>query len=173
MNGFLLTIIILLLIQALIGAFMPVYSCLDRYTDYSVGVATVLALIMMLLNGTFMSTRYVVIVKFGLGVLILGVCFKMLHLTGADQMLSFACLLFFLAYGIHFSKKRPKMLLDYFKFLTMMSFLLSAVLEMFNAVSEEITDVIDLVGFGLFWITFLLFLLIERKRLWAKKVSTP
>ncbi len=173
MNKFLLAIITMVLIQALIGAFTPVYSCLDRYTDYSVSVATVLALLMMLINGTFTSTRYIVIVKFGLGVLILGICFKILHLTGADQMLSFAFLFFFLAYGIHFSKKRPRMLLDYFKFLTMMSFLLSTVLGMFNVGTEETTDVLDLVGIGLFWITFVLFLILEKRKLWAKKISTP
>jgi hypothetical protein len=44
---------------------------------------------------------------------------------------------------------------------------------MFNVETEEITDVLDLVGIGLFWITFVLFLILEKRKLWAKKVSTP
>jgi hypothetical protein len=173
LNKFLTTAIALLVIQGVLTQFYPQYSCMIAYTDHSWTIATILALIMMLLNGTVMSTRYFSFAKAGLAILVLGVCFKIMHLSGAEEILALAFLMLFLSYGIHFITKHPKNPLDVFKLLTMLSFLIPTSLQMFHFLSYETKMALETVGFALFWFTFLLFLGTKRKNLWAKKVSTP
>jgi hypothetical protein len=164
---------LLIVIQAFIGVFIAPHSCFTRYTAYSMGIVIPLALLMMLINGAFMSTRYFAIVKVGFGVLVLGVLFKILHLTGADQILAIGFLITAFAYGLHFVMKRPKTLLDYSKFLTMMCFVIPALLDMVGVISEQIKEVFEFAGQALLLLTFVLFLILERKKIWAKNVSTP
>jgi len=173
LNKFLAAAIALLVIQGIIIELIPRYSCIMRYADHSLVFATALVPVMMLSNGTFMASRYFSFAKVGFGVLVLGVCFKVLHLTGADQILVLAPSLVFLSYGIHFIMKRPKAPLDFLKFATMLSFLIPIPLLFFNAVSERTATVLEILGVVLLWCTFLLFLLTERKKLWAKRISTP
>jgi hypothetical protein len=94
-------------------------------------------------------------------------------LTGADQILALAVLLLALSYGIHFTLKRPKTLLDFSKFLTMLAFVVPIPLVLFHITSGYVKPEIEFARFLMVWVTFLLFLIVERKKLWAKKVSTP
>lgn len=128
---------------------------------------------MMLLNGTFMGTPYFSFAKIGLGVLALGVCFKILHLTGADQILMLAPLIIFLSYGIHVIMKRTKTLVDFLKFATMLGFLIPFPLRFFNVASAWNDALFEIGVAVLLWGTFLVFLIVERKKLWAKRVSPP
>jgi hypothetical protein len=171
LNKLLIAAIGLLIIHAFLIELIPQYTCIIRYTDHSGWFATVLMLVMMLLNGTFMNTRYFSFAKFGLGVLVLGALFKILHLTGADQVLAFAFLILCLSYVIHFIQKRPKKLVDYFKCLTMLSFAIPIPLMIFSRIDELRSDV-EFLRFALLWITFILFVVFERKKLWAKNAST-
>jgi hypothetical protein len=173
LNKFLAAAIALLVIQGILVEFAPPYSCTMRYADHSWFLAMALALIMMLLNWSFMESRYFSFAKVGLGVLVLGVFFNVLHLTGADQILALAILLLSLSYGIHFMLKRPKTLLDFFKFLTMLAFVVPIPLVLFHITSGYVKPEIEFSRFLTVWATFLLFLIVERKKLWAKNVSTP
>lgn len=172
MNKILMAAIVFLIIQAFLVELIPQSFCIMRHSDNSGWFATVLMLIMMLLNGTFMNTRYFSFAKVGLGVLVLGILFKILHLTGADQILAFAFLILSLSYGIHFIQKHPKTLVDYFKCLTMLSFAIPIPLMIFHRMDELGPDA-EFLRFALLWITFILFVLSERKKLWAKNASTP
>jgi hypothetical protein len=174
LNKFLITAIALLVIQGILVEFTPRYSCISFSRDHSWYFSTALVLIMMLLNGTFMNTRYFYVAKVGLGILVLGILFKVMHLTGADQILAFSVLVLFLSYGIHFVLKRPKTLLDFFKVLTMLSFVVPIPLILFHITPGYYIDPgVEILRFGMLWATFLLFLMVERKKLWAKRISTP
>jgi hypothetical protein len=80
MNRFLLGVIALLLILALIGHYTSLNTTLTIYRSELVIVAENVGIIMMLVNGTFISTRLFKVALFILGLIVLGFLFKIMHI---------------------------------------------------------------------------------------------
>lgn len=171
-NKILLAIVIVFLVCALIDRLLP--SSIE-FTFENVlfpSLALYTGLLIMLINGTFVNRRYSTIARIAIAAYMLGIVFKIMHLSGADQILITSFALLIVLYSIHFVAKHPKNVLDYLKMLTVISFA-STPLRMLHLVSGETRYTLDLLHTIIFWITFLVFLIVERKKLWAKKVSTP
>jgi hypothetical protein len=116
-NKILITVIVLLLGSVLVNSFMP----FGVRSELFITISLYLALYMMLANGTFMTTRYAIPAQISIGLYVLGVIFKIMHLTGADQILIMSFGVVFVLYTIHFASKQPKNLLDYLKMLMLLS----------------------------------------------------
>ncbi|MCD9019536.1 hypothetical protein [Parachryseolinea silvisoli] len=166
-NKILLTIIILLLVCALIDWVLP--SSIEFTFDNVLfpSLALYAGLLMMLINGTFVTRRYYTIARAAIAAYMLGVVFKILHLTGADQILIISVLLLVILYTLHFVAKQRKKVLDYLKMLTVI-FLAAAPLRMLHLVSGEIRYTLDVLHTIIFWITFLVFLKVQ----WSERKQT-
>lgn len=158
MNRFLLCIIGVLLLSGLIGYFTILNATLTRYANELIIVAENLGIIMMLVNGTFVSTRLFKIVLLILGLVVLGFLFKIMHLPGADELLLYPYIVLFSLYFIHFLKKKSKRRIDVLKLVMLMSFLVPPPFIMLRIISEDHREVIVLATHILFWLTFLEFL---------------
>jgi hypothetical protein len=162
MNRFLLAVMALLLILAFIG-----YTSLsDTFTIYRSELVTVaenVGIIMMLVNGTFIDTRLFKIALFIVGLIVLGVILKILHMQGADGLLLYPFILLFCLYLVHFINKKSKRRIDILKVVTLVSFLVLPPLIVLHIISEEIREVFVLISHTLFWLTFLDFLYTSRK----------
>lgn len=89
LNKILLTVVSVLFV---VGVSRMIIMPVD--TQPWLAVAALVAVIMMMVNGTFMETIYYRVAIGAVGVFILGVVFKIMHLTGSDQMIIAACIFF-------------------------------------------------------------------------------
>jgi len=158
MNRFLLALIALFLILSLIGYYTSLNITLTIYRNELVSIAENVGIIMMLVNGTFVSTRLFKIALFVLGLIVLGFLFKIMHMPGADELLIYPFIILFCLYVVHFTNKKSKRRVDKLKVAMLISFLVLPPFIMLHVISEEHREVIVLISHGLFWITFLDFL---------------
>jgi hypothetical protein len=158
MNKFLCFAIIFLLLLGIVGQFTSLSPELTMYADGLVTVAEDLGIIMMLINGTFISTRLFKVSLLFIGLAILGFIFKVMHLPGADQLLLYPFIGVWLVYFIHFLLKQDKKALDVLKVLMLLSFMALPPLIMLHIASEESREIFVLINRALFWLTFLYFL---------------
>ena len=128
-----------------------------------VTVAENIGIIMMLVNGTFVSTRLFKIALFIVGLIVFGFLFKIMHMPGADVLLLYPFITLFCLYLVHFINKESKKRVDLLKVAMLISFLVLPPLIMLHIISEENREAIALIGHILFWLTFLDFLYTSRK----------
>jgi hypothetical protein len=133
-------------------------SMIGNYVDGFLIIAENLGLIMMLVNGTFMHTRYFQIAKALVCVIVLGALFKILHYAGADQLLLFPFPILWLLYVIHFISKKTKNFLDILKVIMLLAVLLPQPLVILHMISYETKIVLFIISDILFWITFTYFI---------------
>lgn len=170
MNKFLLIVIATLTVLAIIGWVTPLSTTLTIYADRLFTIAENVGVIMMLVNGTFISTLYFKIAIGLIAIIVLGVLMKILHLPGADQTLLIPFLLLFITYSIHFLKKNPKTYLDLLKVLMLAFFLVLAPLWILHFVSYNAKGILLLVSHFIFWITFVVFIVVgQRQKLFFKE----
>jgi|GEM_PF-2814532 len=159
MNKLLLAAIGILVCFAAVAIIFPaffLYYGLDGRN--LLGFAEILALILMMLNGTFVQSPYFRISLFvGVGA-IAGLALKILHLPGADEtiMLSFSALP--ILYLIHFLSKKSKDLLDVLKLVTVFSFFIGAELIAFHIFSTDSRFVVSIGRHVILASTFVTFL---------------
>lgn len=160
MNKFLLILILIFLTVSLITLFYP----FNHYAElYSTSAAEITALILMIGNGTFMNTRYYTAFRVVIGLVIIGALLKILHLTGADQILLISLSAAPVVYIAYFIAKKEKRLLDVLKVITAVSFFLFAVIKLLHLVSPERMFKLQVVPHALFWITFICFVAVGAK----------
>jgi hypothetical protein len=158
LNKFLLFAIIVLLCLALAGVLTHSESVLTAYSGGFLTVATDMAILMLLVNGTFISSRYSKVAFAFILLVIIGIIFKILHLPGADQLLLFSYPALWLVYFIHFLSKKPKTLLDVLKVLTLLFFLIKPLLSSLRLISIESREVLLWINHLFLWSTFLYFM---------------
>jgi hypothetical protein len=158
MNRFLLIGIGVLLLLGLTGYATTLNQTLKRNSSELITVAKNLGIIMMLVNGTFISTSLFKVALFLIGLAILGFIFKIMHLQGADELLLYPFIILFCLYFVHFIKKNKRRRVDVLKLGTLLSFLVLPPFIMLHILSEDSRELLVLVSHVLFWVTFLDFL---------------
>jgi hypothetical protein len=145
-----------------VGALLAI-SLLDQVVElghplvaYSASAATCAALMMMLANGTFTDRKYYTLAYFLMGATLLGFLLKILHWTGADQILVLSVIALVILYSIHFATKPSKGVLDILKFVTVLTNAAHIVLKITRIVGDVWT--FGVVASAIFWITFLWFI---------------
>jgi hypothetical protein len=121
-------------------------------------LAGILAMIMMLHNGTFRNTIFYKIALIFIFSFVLGVVFKIMHLTGADALLLISFPVILVLYFIHFLKKEKKTALDYLKLLTLLFFVSITPLGVAHVISYDVREIMGLIYHLLLWTTFILFI---------------
>lgn len=173
LNKFLIVLIGLLLVFYVAGLLLAAAS------EFSSGprpinpaIAEILALIMMMINGTFMSWRFYKVIYLIGGGIVFGAILKILHLPGADEILLLSYLLMPLLYSIYFLTKKQKQLLDWLKLVCVWSYFIIAALSFLRVLQRG--SWIEWVSFGLFWVTFVYFITdgVKQKKLFVHKSST-
>jgi len=123
----------------------------------SLVIAEWLALILMLINGTLIKSRFMKVMYFLIGLVVLGMVFKILHLTGADEILMISMMAVPLAYTIHFFMKKRKTLLDVLKELTVISHFIISLLTIVHVIPSDNSWEATLLSNLIFWSTFFYF----------------
>ena len=156
MNRFLLGTIALLLLAALIGYLTS--------ADINILViAQLLAIVMMLINGTFLKSSLFKFASFAIGLAILGTLFKILHWTGADELLVCSSIALFIVYVVYFILKQNKRRIDVLKVLTLFSLLFTRLAFILHFIPYEHKEKLIAVNSAILWLTFLDFFYTARK----------
>jgi hypothetical protein len=171
MNRFLLGVIALLVLAAFIGSATSVSALLAVYAEKLLIVAEDIALIVMLVNGRFVTTRYFKVALALITMVALGVVMKIMHLPGADEMFLIPFPLLFVLYLVYVLNKPHKMYLDGLKLLTLAFFLLPGPLAWLDAVPDHVIGIVMTVGHFIFWSTFIVFVMKNRERIFPRTES--
>jgi len=165
--------IALIVIGALliVSAFQQIFCFDNKLLLLSYSLAEIMALIMMLANGTFSDRSYFNAAYALIGMTILGAMFKILHWTGADQLLILCPAALVILYVIHFITKPAKDVQDILKLLTAVSYPAVAIPVAMHWIDDSWT--LRITSVSIFWVTFGWFLAegIRKKHLFAKENS--
>ena len=157
MNRFLLISIVVLITLSVVGFFsVEGYTLRDNAWKLLV-VAEDVGIIMMLINGTFIRSKYSRAALFFIMLIVVGICFKIMHLPGASEILAFSYISLWLIYFIYFIRKNEKKILDVLKVLTLLVFLTLPPMSILHLFSEEIYDALFITSHIVFIITFAAF----------------
>ncbi|RAW02912.1 GldL-related protein [Pseudochryseolinea flava] len=159
MNKFLFVLIVLLAIFGLVDTFLlPTND--DRPASFdALSLAQFLAFVMMLKNSALRKSKFFRYMQLCFTALIIGVLFKILHLTGADQILVISLFSVGVVYTIYFFSKSEKNTLDYLKACMMFFlFVMKPLLEDFVIHSDTDVLIVMIIGHVLVWGTFGLFI---------------
>lgn len=107
-----------------------------------------IGLVLLINNGTLMKTIYGRIISFGIGILIIGVLFKIMHWPGYPLILLIAVLLIVTTYSVRFLKKKEKKRLDILKFLWVIIGYSITIMILQHWISDEYSIVAQI----LFWL---------------------
>ena len=124
---------------------------------YSVGYA--LAFFLVLLNGTILKSRYRIYVYIGLGILLVGTVFRVMHLPGTHEINGVGNAALLVIYTLWFLNKYPKGALDYLKMGWVLFAGISVVSVFFRSGIAN-----PVIGQLLFWVMVLYFMFLEITR---------
>jgi hypothetical protein len=157
MNRFLLAVVIVFL---LVNVFEDDISTLTGWQPtYAFEVAQMAALILVIFNGTFLSSIYFKTSLFMFGGVALGAVSKILHLPLADYVLVMPLLLLPSIYAFHFVSKKQKNILDVLKLSFVSSHFIISVLVILHLVSGPIKEYALIFRDAIFWIMIFYFIL--------------
>ncbi|HYC83752.1 MAG TPA: hypothetical protein VEB86_00960 [Chryseosolibacter sp.] len=131
------------------------------YTEGYLSAAGIVALVMMLVNGTFKKTRLFRLCGLAFALFGAGVVFKILHLPAADELLVTPLFVAPVLYSVYFATKRPIGHLDILKFLTVLTFFLPAALNGFELLPEGSQLLVSVLTHLVIWITFADFVVVK------------
>jgi len=120
LNRILLAAIALLFVFAIVRMFL-----LHTEPEPWLSAAEVIAVIIMMINGTFMKTKYYPVAVGAISLFGLGAIMKILHLPIADQIIIAAFLLLIGTYIVHFFTKKSRVVLDSIKLIFVVAFIVS------------------------------------------------
>lgn len=95
------------------------YSLISK----GVGFATLFSVMLLLRNGTLLSSRYFKIIQGAIAILLAGALMKILHIASANMVIMIACAAVIIVYTAWFFSKKKKTLLDILKVLWVLVFL--------------------------------------------------
>lgn len=163
MNRRLIVAIVATLVLVLALGMAIIQSSLTPYALRFLEAVQIIGLMNMVLNGTFISTRYFKITLVLIGLFFVGALLTMVHPTSADVILLLSLAGILIMYLLHFLVKKPKTFLDTMKLLTLV-FIFPLPLLFFRPISAETKNVTILLSHIIFAITFVLYLITgERK----------
>jgi hypothetical protein len=165
LNKFLMVLIVLVLLMALSQMLFP--DTLINVASSAISLISIaenLAILMMLINGTFRKSKYFQYVYGVVGFLIVAVIFKILHLPYADQLMSLPFLLVLFLYLLHFFSKPVKDHLDYLKLITVFLLSLTLALYALNFLSNEVTTNLEMISRWILFLTFIDFVVMGIRR---------
>lgn len=162
-------IIGLCLVIALIGLILDltkVYESLGYFMlNLGLLIGEIMGLIILIRHSTLTKTRYWKVTQFSIGIVLIGMMFKILHLPGANLVLIAAVLAIGQTYTVRFIKKPLKKRLDILKWLWLIGASIVASLILLNLISKEWIFLVT----GLFWLIFLDFLITDLRPTWIKR----
>ncbi len=158
-NKSLLIVIFILLSVSLATTYLD-FLADDTIAEGSSLLATLLGGYLLIGNSDIKTTIWWRFINFAIGVLILGVLFKILHFTGADELLFAGCAGIVISYLLRFITKRSKNHLDILKALTVLSYGTITALVIFHYISKEYS----MITVALFWATLIDFAYLEWKK---------
>src|SRR6187455_1797159 len=158
MNRFLIVAITVFLLLGVTGTILP-NTFVGKYAAALLFVAKNLSIITMLVNGTFMSTRYFHFSIAAMLIIALGMIFKILHYAGADQLIFVGFPLLWLSYFVHFLSKKTKEPLDILKVVMLLGFLAPTPLGVLHLIPDDTKAFLSIVSSSLVAATFLYFVI--------------
>ena len=113
-----------------------------RLFDYGLWISGILGFILLIVNGTFIKTKYFKIVQGLIALIIIGALLKILHWTSvADNIIIVSLIGIVFVYTLSFMKKPIKKRLDYLKlFWVIVSYTLG-ILSFLHLVRRDLTEV--------------------------------
>lgn len=110
---------------------------------------------LLLLNGTFAKTKYAWLVNIGIGVLIVGVLFKIMHWPGANELLIIGFSSIFILYLFHFiMRKKYQLVFGVAKLLLLLMYLGSKLFTIlhwpYNTVLQMVAPIVLFIVVGSF-----------------------
>jgi hypothetical protein len=161
MNKFLLIAIAFVLCFALAKLLFPsIFISYRLELEEILSIAHVIALIMMLVNGIFMTTLFFRISIMASIAIFIGAALKIMHIPGGDQTLLISFLTIPLLYLVHFILKKEKGHLDILKLLTVFAFFILPPLVMLHIIPRDYTNSVRIFNYVIFWLTFVDFLVL-------------
>jgi hypothetical protein len=158
MKKFLTAVIGLLLILSVVSWLGITKTIFTGQAGKLLVAAEGVGIALMLVSGTFYGSQHFYIARVLIVVCFVGFFLKILHLTGADQVLMLAPPALLAIYLIHFFSKHPSVLLDYLKLTTLTIFIVYLSTSLLHLLAH---DSIKLLAWSLhivFWVTFVRFL---------------
>ena len=128
--------------------------------DYGMRIGSFVGLIMLLLNGTFIKTKYFKIAQGMIAIIIIGTLLKIMHWTRYANLIIVVGLIgIALSYFLHFAKKPIKKRLDYLKLLWIIISYTFAILILLRLISRDYAEF----GNYLLWLTIIDFAITGQK----------
>ena len=128
--------------------------------DYGIRIGSFVGLIMLLLNGTFIKTKYFKIAQGIVVVIIIGVLLKIMHWTiYVNLVIVMGLIGIVLSYFLHFAKKPFKIRLDYLKLLWIIVSHAFAILILLRLIRRDYAEF----GNYLLWLTIIDFAITGQK----------
>lgn len=130
------------------------------------GVGQILGMLLLLQNGNIQGTVYFRIIRFCMGLILLGAMFKIMHWPGANLILLLSMFGVAITYGIWFLRKKQKGRLDFLKLVWVLSAFIGTVLVILHWVKPGITYI----AYGFFWLSLVDFVAtgLKTKTLFAR-----
>jgi hypothetical protein len=150
-----IAICLVIIISGFILFFIPTFSDHGLFLmNAAQNVAGWIGLILLLLNGTLMKTKYWNYIKAGALIVLMSAVFKILHLPGANALLFAGLVLIEVVYTIRFIFLKDATAFDWMKYTWIGAWYSATIFIVFGNWSEKWWLVADV----LFWITLAMFL---------------
>ena len=158
MNKFLIVLIALLFVMGLAGLFTT-EETLASYSDIILAVAANLAIIMMLINGPFIKSKYFKWCKACFTILVLGILMKVMHSKLGDVLVAVPFPACGIIYFIYFLTKSDKGYLEILKLLTVIMISIVPTFFLYDLVDENTNIILTVAANCVLWITFVVFVI--------------
>ena len=138
----------------------------ETLLNYGFNIGHLLALLLLMKNGTIYKTTYWRIIQFSFGLTILGAMFKIMHWPFAGPILLTSFLSIVITYTIRFYNKKEKRRLDILKFIWVLSYYTGATLIIQHWGPYEVAYF----SLGILWLMIIDFVIsgVKSKTLFAK-----
>jgi hypothetical protein len=158
------------LLGVITGLILLLIPGLQDFGDVLMTVAQTIAewtgLVLLVLNGTTIKTKYLKFIVACLLLIVMSWLFIVLHLRGGYELLLAGFILLELVYTIRFITRSPTGILDWLKYTWICSWCVTTVFIMF----DKMPDIYGIIPAILFWITISMFVLIRGRNVGQVKV---
>ena len=133
----------------------------SKMFDYGIRIGSFVGLIMLLINGTFIKTKYFKITQGLIAFIIIGALLKIMHWTEyANHIIIFGLIGIAILYFLHFSKKPIKNRLDYLKLIWVFVSYTVAILGFLHLINRDYKEL----GNYILWLTIIDFAITGQKK---------
>jgi len=118
------------------------------------GIGQLSGLIMLIRNGTIMKTVFWKIIACFMGLLIVGVIFKIQHWAGANMLISTSSVGIIITYSVRFLTKEKRAFFDFLKFICVITAYTGIILVFLHLITRDLMRI----AHCLLWITIIYFI---------------